>query len=479
MSHSPGADPAGNTPTPPASSARPQSVRLREQTGERADQGTLLDPANQSLADALRITYRLLQIAMVLLLGMFLLSGFQTVQANERGVRLMFGKPVADNLEPGFQFSFPYPVGELLRVDAGATTVALDDSFYPRIAETQRQLGLEALASSAAKSRLVPGTDGTVITGDQSIAHTRWKVVYRRGAGEKGSVADFEQNILREHEQAIVWSSIERGVVQAIAEVGIDVVLKQSATEGASVTARAREIAQAALDRLNAGLYIEQLTMQDKSPPFYLYSDFAKVQSAQQDSSSAREKAEAQARQTLNNAAGAAALPLIAQINQYEAAVERKDRAAADSALARINALMEGQPVTIDGQVVQAPPAGEVTSILASAREHRTSVVGRRRAELDAFKAKLAQYRSNPRLVIDREWQEAYDAFTRSRTMEQFYLPRGVGQIDLTIQRDPAYARAIEKEINERNAREGQAKREAERSKREFQTDTERRTVQE
>ena len=39
-----------------------------------------MDPANQSLGEALRLSYRLLQVAIVGLLITFLFSGFQTVQ---------------------------------------------------------------------------------------------------------------------------------------------------------------------------------------------------------------------------------------------------------------------------------------------------------------------------------------------------------------------------------------------------------------
>ena len=49
-----------------------------------------MDPANQSLGEALRLSYRLLQVAIVGLLITFLFSGFQTVQEGMSGVRTIF-----------------------------------------------------------------------------------------------------------------------------------------------------------------------------------------------------------------------------------------------------------------------------------------------------------------------------------------------------------------------------------------------------
>ena len=61
-------------------------VRLRE----------AMDPANQSLADALRLSFRLLQVGILALLAVFLFSGFQTVEEGDVGVRTRFGAIVGD-----------------------------------------------------------------------------------------------------------------------------------------------------------------------------------------------------------------------------------------------------------------------------------------------------------------------------------------------------------------------------------------------
>jgi hypothetical protein len=67
----------------------PASVTIRRRDdGDGLDGAPSLDPATKSLADALRITYRLLQASMVVLIGLYVLSGFQSVKESERGIRL-------------------------------------------------------------------------------------------------------------------------------------------------------------------------------------------------------------------------------------------------------------------------------------------------------------------------------------------------------------------------------------------------------
>lgn len=468
-----------STPGPEPVPSRAASVRLTESGRSAAGDGAMLDPANQSLADALNLTYRLLQVAMLVLLAMFLLSGFQTVKENERGVRLVLGEVSADNLEPGFQFSMPFPVGELLRVDTGATTLALDDSFYQKLDSNVKTQGLEAQSQSG-KAQLKPGTDGSLITGDQSIAHARWKVVYRRGMGEgqNRSVAAFVRNILPEHEQQVVQGAVERGVVHAVAEVQIDDLLKQSSSEKASVTQRAREIAQLSLDRLGAGLYIEQLTLEEKAPPLFLFSDFTKVQSAQQNSGSAISQAEARAQEMLNGVAGGAHQPLISQIDAYESAIERGDQAGASAAQGRIQSLLEGRPTQIGDRMIEGAAAGQVTAILNEARQYRTSIALRRRAELESFTSKLGQYLKNPDFVVTREWTDAWNLATSGKNVEVMWNPLGTRETQLLLSRDASFAREWERAIREKIAIQGQKAREEERRLREFQIDVNRKTAE-
>ena len=60
-----------------------------------------MDPANQSLADALRMSFRVLQAVILVLVVLFLASGLRTVDEGKTGVRTRWGRIDADNRPEG------------------------------------------------------------------------------------------------------------------------------------------------------------------------------------------------------------------------------------------------------------------------------------------------------------------------------------------------------------------------------------------
>jgi hypothetical protein len=62
--------------------------------GAEAAMRQAMDPANQSLGEALRLSYRVLQVAILVLVVVFLFSGFQQVQDGQTGVKTFFGRIV-------------------------------------------------------------------------------------------------------------------------------------------------------------------------------------------------------------------------------------------------------------------------------------------------------------------------------------------------------------------------------------------------
>ncbi|MFN0131314.1 MAG: SPFH domain-containing protein [Phycisphaerales bacterium] len=457
----------GRGPGRGAGSKRDASVNLRTPGG--GDEMPGLDPANQSLADALRLVFVLLQFSMLVLFALFAFSGFQTVRETESGVRLLFGRVTGERLDPGPHLSFPYPMGELIRVDTGLVALEVDEAFWPAITEDQKRLTLQQVIQQNNKLSLKPGEDGSLITGDEAIAHAKWRVQYVRRDPRK-----FVQNVLPEAELDIVRAAVERGVVQAVAQIPLDDLLKQSPGETGSVASRARAIAQQSLDRIDSGISIEGLTLLDRTPPFFVYADFSGVQSAQQKASQRLTDAESTARNTLNAMAGDASIPLIAQIDRYETALATNDAAAQTQAMDAIQALFEGRPTSTSGEPLATGASGTVTAITNEARQYRSSVVSQRRAELDSFHAKLAQFKSNPGLVIQREWADAMAEFLSRDIVEVFALPPGRADdiTELWLNRDPAWVKAVESARKERELKRSENQRRLEQEQERFKTRT-------
>ncbi|MCA9273634.1 MAG: hypothetical protein KDA31_11390 [Phycisphaerales bacterium] len=447
---------------PTLSSRGDASVTLRE-SEDASEAGALLDSANRSALDALRIAYTIMSWIMIGLIVVFVLSGFQSVSESERAVRLRFGRITDANLGAGFQFAFPPPIGELKKVEIGQQSLRIDDAFYPALEGRQRSQTVQELASRGGFRSYNPTKDGSIITADQNLAHAKWQVLY-----ERATPNDWLTNIDdKELEEQVIRLSVERAVVRAMSEVSIEDLLKQSAGSEGSVARRAEQYAQEALDRLDSGIQIMRLDMVDPAPPISLYNEFAAVNSAQSNANAERDRAQQDARTTLNQVAGGAAQSLVELIDRYERACDLGDTAAQDTFLAAIESVLMGDPVAVepvyegDESVVvqEGLVSGEVTRLISDAETYRRRVRDRAQADVTRFRSKLEQYRENRGVLITREWSDAIETFLKKDTVQAMFLPRGTNVLELLLSRDPQILRDQEKVRNRELLNEANEKR--------------------
>ena len=460
-----------NDPTRGASvTARRASVTLRAQQ-EGADADALMDPANRSLADALRITYRIVQLLMLALAGLYLFSGFQTIKETEQGIRVLFGKEEAVGLEPGFRFSYPAPLGELIKIDTGNQTLDLYDDFWFFVSADQKDTKLADLSPTAS---LNPERDGSLLTADNNIAHAKVQVIYRRDPNQIGVYA---QNTIpddaRKTEQSIVRGAVRRAMVQSIAGINIDELLRQGSGEAGSVAAQSKELAQAILDRSKTGLRIEQLKLEEKMPPLYLREAFTKVQSAAAAAASAVEKANTDRKAALNAVAGEAAPVVIRMIDRLELDIAKKDEAAQKQTMAAIVDVLEGRETKFDGMPVRAAlVTGEVTSLLDEARQYRNTIVQMRQADAKVFLTKLEAFHVSPAFTVYREWADSMNAFMERESVQTLLAPRGTHTLQLTINADPNILKDMERKAKLKEGDDAALKRAQEQRNAQFKVDT-------
>ncbi len=451
---------------------RRASVTLRHDA-DADDAGSLMDPATKSLSDALRVTYRFVLIAVALLGVFYVLSGFRRVYEGERGLRLLFGRVVADDIGPGFRPSWPEPFGELVKVRTGAQSIALDDEFFPSLTAEEKKQFKDNPASlgTGGYDKLNPETDGSLITGDGNLAHTRWAITYHREDPKRVA-----EQIDPDYERSIVVAACRRGVVRAVASVSIDELLKNTPDETRTgdwrtVENRAREIAQDTLNKMDSGLEIDILSMTAKIPPRRVISAFNEVQSSFSDRKKTIDEAATDRTNTLVATAGEAAEHILAQINEYEKAIELKDHAHAAQIMDRIDSLMIGKPVTINGEEVQPSIYGTVATLLSKAQSDRSTYVSNLQGEVARFNAKLDSYNQNPVVLLNSEWADAYSAVMGRQYMQGMMLPQlnSSGKVVITIGRDPQIAKDIQQGISKQKAEEAERIRiqNAERARRE------------
>lgn len=440
----------------PGGGGEPERAALATPEAETA---ALLDPAHQSLSDAIRITFRILQLAMIVLAALFVFSGFQSVKEGEQGIRLLFGKVKAAKLDPGFRFSFPFPVGELVKVSTGAVNVSLDEAFWPHVEDKTKARNIDQLPRTAS---LNPANDGSLLTADNNIAHTQWSVVYRRSNPE-----EYAQNIYTEDERALVMLAVQRGIVHASAQVNIDDLLKQSTGDAGSVASRAKEIAQRMLADAGSGIVIDQLALEQKMPPLFVRDKFNAVQAAAATANKEREEAEAKRQSILNAMAGAASADILAGIDEYEKAVDKGDNAGKTEALNHINGILENRAGNDAAKV-----SGQVTALLNDAWQYRSQVVRQAQSDVSMFRAKQEQFASNPLDMVQREWLDGLAQFRNRDSVQIMYLPSGTHTLELVINPDPDVVKELDRAQKTRDAKAAAEQRERERKAARFKTDT-------
>ncbi|MCA9278550.1 MAG: hypothetical protein H6815_07815 [Phycisphaeraceae bacterium] len=451
------------TPSPRlVSGSRRTSVRLRsESSGEEMPE---LDLANKSVSEALELAFGVVKLAMIVLIVLFLLSGFQTVRENESGVRVLFGEMQGDRLPPGFQPSYPYPIGELVKVPTSSMTVDLEGDFWPFVSgQNPDRSDVEKLSATA---QLQPGQDGSLITGDQAIAHALVSVTYHRD-----DVVQYAKNIEPRNEEDIVRYSIRRAMVVAAAEMKVDDFIKQQASsEVDSVSSRVQRLAQDQLDKIESGLRIDRLSISQTMVPVGVRDAFTQVLNATSNAAGAAVKAENEASRVLASVAGDAGKLIVREIRNYEDAIEQGNTTAQEEILQRIYALLEGRPVEINGEMIEGRSGGEVSEILAAAEQYRTSQRNRMKAEVELFLAKLEQFKINPGVTVQTAWADAYKAFVDRDTVQITYLPATAGNIELLLNEDP-YMTKLQRQLQDQRRNQDAAnERDKMQNQRSFQT---------
>jgi len=405
------ATPATDDPTNPAVTAMPSAEDLDGQ----------LDPAQQSLAEALKVSFGILKVAMFGLLVAYLLSGTFSVGSNEVAVRLRFGDYVGDPgervLERGTYLAAPFPIEQVIKVDTRPVTIDLDKEFWYELTAGQGTSRDELRAGR--KGPLNPVKDGSLLTGDFNIAHARWSLTYRV-ADPVAYITNVGRPALGEE---IVRCAIQQGIVQAIAQLSAEDLLKGVVNREIAVG-----IAQRRLDDMQTGLQLDQLNLDQVTAPMSVVASFDNVTTAEADRSQRIVEAQQARTRILAETAGEAAEPLLELVVAYEQSSEAgtpEETAAAEAEIDRAFASLH---------VDNRPIGGEAARIINAANTYRTQVVERVRSERETFERLLPQYEQNPRIILSRLWEDARETILTG-DVETFYTV--AGQLQLQLNRDP------------------------------------------
>jgi regulator of protease activity HflC (stomatin/prohibitin superfamily) len=412
------------------------------EVGSEAMLRDAMDPANQSLADALRLSFRVLQAVIVVLIVLFLASGFRTVDDGYGGVKTVWGN-ITESLSPGPHFSiYPYPIAEFVTFRAENRSVDLGESFTMRSGGRSEQ---EMVDQTEVSTPLNPGRDGSLVTREGDLAHLDLSAKY-----------EIEEPLNFVHQVKDTALSATGGPAATCDEI-VKMALRRAAVHVAgSMTlheftdpARQEELkenlrlqAQGVLDAIKSGVRLVDISSITATPPIAIQKVMGTLSEAQVAATEMVVSATRESDQTLQAVAGARYAEVLELIEAYETALDGGQREQADNLLAQINSKLQSDEVT-----------GEVSQILNRAHSYRSQIDATLGNEYRRFASLLPQYRQHPELVVRQQWLDAINKVVTRPDVELVYVPDHLGVFKIMlagsadVQNLRGDARLVEKQL--------------------------------
>ena len=232
-------------------------------------------------------------VVLVLLLGVWLATGFYTVQQGETAVILRFGSFQQANTA-GLHWHLPTPLETKI------------------IVNTEKVQTVEVgYRSSANNSRQTVQRESLMLTEDENIIDIAFAVQYRIS-----NANNFLFNV-SDQMDVLVRSSTEAAVREVVGKTSMDDVI----TSGRSIVAsKTSEILQRILDRYESGIEIVSVDMQHALPPSEVKPAFDDAVKAREDEVRYKNEAEAYSNDVIPRARGKSAR-IMQESEAYKATV--------------------------------------------------------------------------------------------------------------------------------------------------------------
>jgi membrane protease subunit HflK len=411
-----------------------------EPEGKMAEE---MDTAGRSLSEALRISFIILKVIMVILVIAFLASGFKTVGSDERALVLRLGRirGVGEGrlLGPGPHWIFPYPVDEIIKIKVEKKVNLATDAFWYFQTEQEKLTGQQRPVRP--DTPLDPKRDGYCLTrsewrgevpvsdvneqnnaaalgrlrvrynrtdvnapienvravnsqidssgNDYNIVHSKWQLTYQIDDPER-----FFKNILVDDVKPdetyfdvatrsvtpLLKDLLESAVVSTMVNYTID----EAISSKESIPDDVKKLMQDMLDDINSGIKVVSVYLTDVTWPRQVDEAFL----ASIKASNTRQKTVTDARSYAENTISGAAGPVAEKL---------------------FNALHDNTISEKDKELLWSSVAGQAQKILATARAYRTKVVETAKANADYLERLLPEYRKHPKLVLQRIYLDAVE----------------------------------------------------------------------
>jgi membrane protease subunit HflK len=321
---------------------------ITAQTSRDQHQDSLYESGLKSLTRSLQIVFVfLVAVILAMLLRFLTLEGyFHVKKSQEAVIVLRFGKYV-DTFDKGWHWFLPYPIHKFITFKTNQQILKVD--FLP----AKRP----AIPGQPPQGKpLVPGQDSYLITSDANIIHTEWVINYKIGNAKKYFLnTSWPENPMdddkiedgeipgRRGPQTMLENFLRDAVIQVTGSMKVDDILTH---EKLDYKNKVTKLFKANLAKMDCGIEIISLDLNNVSPPLKTKAAFTAVTNA-----------------------GSAAAALIDKAKEYKVREENNVRT-------------------------------QVAQIKADATIYKTEVVSQARADSVYFDSIYKEYKRNPETVL-------------------------------------------------------------------------------
>jgi len=209
-------------------------------------------------------TFLLIVVALLIVVGVTLAMSFYTIDANENGVVLRFGKYYTTTY-PGLHLKFPWGIDKLY-------TVRVDYQWKEEFGFRTARPGVKTIYSKTQYT-----DESWMLTGDLNIADVQWIVQYK--------IKDPLKFLFRVREQS--------GTIRAVAESAMRFVVGDRSfqevlqSDRRKVALLAQDYMQETLDMYDLGVNIELVQLITVQPPGPVFDSYNEVNRAKQEQETA------------------------------------------------------------------------------------------------------------------------------------------------------------------------------------------------
>lgn len=432
-----------------------------QQKGQVSDKDnqTQLDAAEKSLSDALRISFVILKIIMIILVILFLVSGFRTIESGQKALVLRFGKirgsgedrllgPGLVGPLPGLHSVFPYPIDTIVKIPVSQKMNLPVNSFWyyqrpeemvPREVETRRfieptldpEIDGYCITRSEDKSQALTG----FIDSDYNIVHSKWQLTYQIDDPERffrNVYVDLKDQQAGQNYADVITKNITPLLSHIFDDVVVTAMVNYTIDEAmfekvAAVTQHVKKLMQTKLNDIDSGIKVVSVQLTDITWPRQVDEAFLESIKSRQTSQTEISEAKTYAENTLSEAAGS---------------VEVAEKLLATT-------LNNQTPDQQQQDLLWTQLAGTAQEKIAQARAYRTRVVESAKANAEYLQQILPQYRQRPELVIQKIYQDAIeDVYNNADEIVIVQPAQGTKgrEIRIKTNRNPAIKSKSEKE---------------------------------